>query len=296
MQTKHSSVPEKGNSTKKKILLITVMLIACLILGAIAVTAVMKPKVTGVKSLAAANIKAQSKVKSYHMDGDVDMDISLDNEEYQSIMEKLNLKIPVKMTLSADAGSETAHVIADASVIILGESIPLQTSESYLDMKNRAVYSKTGDSPQWKKSGKQAEQLGFRELVGGIAVIGKTVLENAAYNETEEFYTLTIPAEKTGDLIKDLHLLDRVDLGIADIRDITVEDGEILYNVDKTTLLVSSVELKDVDCRGKGTYEDASVDLKFLINGSFMFSRYNELEESEYMIPAEVTESQTDGD
>lgn len=293
---KHSSVPEKGNNTKKKILLITVMLIACLILGVIAVSAVMKPKVTGVKSLATANIKAQSKVKSYHMDGDVNMDISLDNEEYQSIMEKLNLKIPVKMTLSADAGSETAHVIADASVIILGESIPLQTSESYLDMKNRAVYSKTGDPPKWKKSGKQAEQLGFRELVGGIAIIGKTVLENAAYNETEEFYTLTIPAEKAGDLIKDLHLLDRVDLGIADIRDITVEDGEILYNVDKTTLLVSSVELKEVDCRGKGTYENKSVDLKFLINGSFLFSRYNELEESEYMIPAEVTESQTDGD
>ena len=290
MQMKHSSVPEKGNSTKKKILLIIVMLIACLILGVIAVSAVMKPKVTGVKSLAAANLKAQSKVKSYHMDGDVDMDISLDNEEYQSIMEKLNLKIPVKMTLSADAGSETAHVITDASVIILGESIPLQTSESYLDMKNRAVYSKTGDPPKWKKSGKQAEQLGFRELVGGIAIIGKTVLENAAYNETEEFYTLTIPAEKAGDLIKDLHLLDRVDLGIADIRDITVEGGEILYNVDKTTLLVSSVELKEVDCRGKGTYENKSVDLKFLINGSFLFSRYNELEESEYTIPAEVTE------
>ena len=290
MQMKHSSVPEKGNSTKKKILLIIVMLIACLILGAIAVSAVMKPKVTGVKSLAAANLKAQSKVKSYHMDGDVDMDISLDNEEYQSIMEKLNLKIPVKMTLSADAGSETAHVITDASVIILGESIPLQTSESYLDMKNRAVYSKTGDPPKWKKSGKQAEQLGFRELVGGIAIIGKTVLENAAYNETEEFYTLTIPAEKAGDLIKDLHLLDRVDLGIADIRDITVEGGEILYNVDKTTLLVSSVELKEVDCRGKGTYENKSVDLKFLISGSFLFSRYNELEESEYTIPAEVTE------
>ena len=290
MQMKHSSVPEKGNSTKKKILLIIVMLIACLILGVIAVSAVMKPKVTGVKSLAAANLKAQSKVKSYHMDGDVDMDISLDNEEYQSIMEKLNLKIPVKMTLSADAGSDTAHVITDASVIILGESIPLQTSESYLDMKNRAVYLKTGDPPQWKKSGKQAEQLGFRELVGGIAIIGKTVLENAAYNETEEFYTLTIPAEKAGDLIKDLHLLDRVDLGIADIRDITVEGGEILYNVDKTTLLVSSVELKEVDCRGKGTYENKSVDLKFLINGSFLFSRYNELEESEYTIPAEVTE------
>ena len=194
------------------------------------------------------------------------------------------------MTLSADAGSETAHVITDASVIILGESIPLQTSESYLDMKNRAVYSKTGDPPKWKKSGKQAEQLGFRELVGGIAIIGKTVLENAAYNETEEFYTLTIPAEKAGDLIKDLHLLDRVDLGIADIRDITVEGGEILYNVDKTTLLVSSVELKEVDCRGKGTYENKSVDLKFLISGSFLFSRYNELEESEYTIPAEVTE------
>ena len=162
-------------------------------------------------------------------------------------------------------------------------------------MKNRTVYSKTGDPSQWKKSESQADQLGFKELVGGIAAAGKTVLENATYNETDEFYTLTMPAEKTGDLIKDLHLLDRVDLGIADVSDITVEGGLIIYNVDKKTCLVSSVELKDVDCRGKGTYEDISVDLKFLINGSFRFSRYNELEESEYTIPAEVTESQQAG-
>ena len=280
---------------KKRILIITILSIACLTLCLFAFTTLMRPKVTGVKSLVAANIKAQSKVKNYHMDGDINMDITLDNAEFQSLLGMLNLKLPVKMTLSADAGRETAHVITDANVTILGETVPVQTSELYLDMKNRTVYSKTGDPPQWKKSENQAEQLGFKELVGGIAAAGKTVLENASYNETDEFYTLTIPAEKTGDLIKDLHLLDRVDLGIADVSDITVEGGLIIYNVDKKTCLVSSVELKDVDCRGKGTYEDISVDLKFLINGSFRFSRYNELEESEYTIPAEVTETQPAG-
>ena len=280
---------------KKRILIITILSIACLTLCLFAFTTLMRPKVTGVKSLAAANIKAQSKVKNYHMDGDINMDITLDNAGFQSLLGMLDLKLPVKMTLSADAGRETAHVITDANVTILGETVPVQTSELYLDMKNRTVYSKTGDPPQWKKSENQADQLGFKELVGGIAAAGKTVLENASYNETDEFYTLTIPAEKTGDLIKDLHLLDRVDLGIADVSDITVEGGLIIYNVDKKTCLVSSVELKDVDCRGKGTYEDISVDLKFLINGSFRFSRYNELEESEYTIPAEVTESQQAG-
>ena len=100
-----------------------------------------------------------------------------------------------------------------------------------------------------------------------------------------------MPAEKTGDLINDLHLLNRVDLGIADVSDITVEGGQIVYNVDKTTLLVSSVELKDVNCRGKGTYNGLSVDLRFSVNGAFLFSRYNELEESEYKIPAEVIEN-----
>ena len=280
---------------KKRILIITILSIACLTLCLFAFTTLMRPKVTGVKSLAAANIKAQSKVKNYHMDGDINMDITLDNAEFQSLLGMLDLKLPVKMTLRADAGSETAHVITDASVTILGETVPVRTSELYLDVKNRTVYSKTGDPPQWKKSESQADQLGFKELVGGIAAAGKTVLENATYNETDEFYTLTMPAEKTGDLIKDLHLLDRVDLGIADVSDITVEGGLIIYNVDKKTCLVSSVELKDVDCRGKGTYEDISVDLKFLINGSFRFSRYNELEESEYTIPAEVTESQQAG-
>ena len=222
------------------------------------------------------------------MDGDVNMDIALDYEELPPILDVLDLKLPVNMTLSADAGRDSAHVITDAKVTIFGEAVPVQSSELYLDMKDLAVYSKTGEPPQWKKSGKHADQMGFKELVGGIAVAGKTVLENAAFNETDEFYTLTIPAEKTGDLVKDLHLLDRVDLGIADVKDITVEGGEIVYNVDKTTFLVSSVELRNVDCRGKGTYEDVSVDLKFTINGAFLFSRYNELEKPDYAIPEEV--------
>ena len=285
----NGSVSGKENSRKRRILIITILSILCLILCVVAVTTLMRPKVKGVKSLAAANIKAQSKVKNYHMDGEVNMDITLDYEEAQSILDKLNLKLPVKMTISTDAGGETAHVITDASVTILGETVPVGTSELYLDFKNKAVYSKTGEPPQWKKSENYADQMGFRELVGGITMAGKTVLENASFNETNEFYTLTMPAEKTGDLIRDLHLLDRVDLGIADVSDITVEGGQIIYNVDKTTCRVSSAELRDVECRGKGTYESVSVNLKFLINGSFLFSRYDELEEAEYTISAEVS-------
>ena len=273
---------------KRRALIIAILAVACLTLSLFVFTNVMRPKVTGVKSLVAANIKAQSKVKSYHMDGDVNMDIALDYEELPPILDVLDLKLPVNMNLSADAGRDSAHVITDAKVTIFGEAVPVQSSELYLDMKDLAVYSKTGEPPEWKKSGNHADQMGFKELVGGIAVAGKTVLENAAFNETDEFYTLTIPAEKTGDLVKDLHLLDRVDLGIADVKDITVEGGEIVYNVDKTTFLVSSVELRDVDCRGKGTYEDVSVDLKFTINGAFLFSRYNELEKPDYAIPEEV--------
>ena len=86
----------------------------------------------------------------------------------------------------------------------------------------------------------------------------------------------------------DLNLLERVDLGIADVRDITVEGGQIIYNVDKTTRLVSSVQLKNVDLRGKGVYKGVSADLLFPTNGIFRFSRYNELEDSEYAIPEEI--------
>ena len=286
------SASEKGNSRKKRILIITVVTIACLAICLIAFAAVRGSKVTGVSTLVEANVKAQSKVKSYHMDGDVNMYISLDYDALESLQDKLDLRLPVKMTLSTDAGAETAHVITDASISILGKTVPVQKSELYLDTKNLAVYSRTGESTQWKRSENYADQIGVKELVGGIAIAGKTVLENASFNETDDFYTLTMPAEKTGNLIQSLHFLDRVDLGIADVKDITVEGGQIIYNVDKSTLLVSSVELKDVNCHGKGTYNEASLDLKFLINGTFKFSRYDELEESEYAIPPEVEETQ----
>ena len=128
----------------------------------------------------------------------------------------------------------------------------------------------------------------FKDLAGGLAKLGKTVLDNATFEESEEFYSLIMPAEKAGDFVADLNLLERVDLGFADVRDITVEGGQIIYNVDKTTLLVSSVELKNVDIRGKGTYQDVSANLVFPTNGTIRFSRYNELEDAEYAIPEEV--------
>ena len=269
----------------KKSILIMTLLALCLL----TVTACGHPKIVGVKSLVAANASAQSKVKNYHMDGTVNMDIALDSEVLEDL--PLDPKLPVNMTLAADAGTNTAHVTTEAGVSLFDQSVVLQTTEIYMDMENQVAYTKAGDSQEWEKvddQKEQKEQLGLKELVGGIAIVGKTVLENTTFEESDEFYTLTMPAEKAGNLITDLNLLDSVDVGIADVRDITVEGGQIIYNVDKETLLVSSIQLQDVDVRGTGVYEETSVDLKFPINADFQFSRYNELEEAEYAIPEEV--------
>ena len=277
---------------KRKKLIIAVISVACLVIGCLVlIVACQGPGVTGVKSLVAANAKAQSKVNNSHMAGKVKMDVTLDPEEsglLESLLERVDVKLPVRMTMDTDAGRESAHITTDARVKIAGQSVPVKTAEVYLDIKNTVAYTRTGDSTEWKQKGDEETQLEFRDLAGGLAIAGKTVLENATFEETEESYSLIIPAEKAGDLVADLNLLERVDLGIADVRDITVKGGQIIYNVDKTTLLVSSVELKDVDLRGKGTYQGVSADLLFPTNGTFRFSRYDELEESEYAIPEEV--------
>ena len=277
---------------KNKKLIIAIIAIACVVIGClIFIVACDGPRVTGVKSLVAANVKAQSKVDNYHMDGKVNMDITLDPEQsdlLEDILEHVDIELPVKMTMGTDAGSESAHITTDATVKLFEKTVPVQTAEVYLDIKNTVAYTKTGDSTEWKQTGDEETQLELKDLAGGLAVIGKTVLENATFEETEEYYSLIIPAEKAGDLVADLHLLERVDLGIADVRDITVEGGQIIYNVDKTTRLVSSVELKNVDVRGKGVYKGVSADLLFPTNGIFRFSRYNELEDSEYAIPEEI--------
>ena len=225
------------------------------------------------------------------MDGTVNMDIALDPEQsdlLEDILEHVNIELPVEMTVGTDAGSESAHITTDATVKLFGQSVPVKTAEVYLDIKNTVAYSRSGDSTKWKQTGDEETQLEFKDLAGGLAVVGKTVLDNATFKETEEYYSLIIPAEKAADLVAELNLLERVDLGIADVRDITVEGGQIVYNVDKTTRLVSSVELKDVDVRGKGVYKGVSADLLAPTNGTFRFSRYNELEDSEYAIPEEI--------
>lgn len=277
---------------KNKKLIIAIIAIACVVIGClIFIVACDGPRVTGVKSLVAANVKAQSKVDNYHMDGKVNMDIALDPEQsdlLEDILEHVDIELPVEMTMGTDAGSESAHFTTDATVKLFEKTVPVQTAEVYLDIKNTVAYTKTGDSTEWKQTGDEETQLELKDLAGGLAVIGKTVLENATFEETEEYYSLIIPAEKAGDLVADLNLLERVDLGIADVRDITVEGGQIIYNVDKKTRLVSSVELKNVDVRGKGVYKGVSADLLFPTNGTFRFSRYNELEASEYAIPEEI--------
>lgn len=277
---------------KNKKLIIAIIAVACVVIGClIFVVACDGPRVTGVKSLVAANLKAQSKVDNYHMDGKVNMDITLDPEQsdlLEDILEHVDIELPVKMTVGTDAGSDSAHITTDATVKLFGQSVPVQTAEVYLDIKNTVAYTKTGDSTEWKQTGDEETQLEFKDLAGGLAVVGKTVLDNATFKETEEYYSLIIPAEKAGDLVADLNLLERVELGIADVRDITVEGGQIIYNVDKKTRLVSSVELKNVDVRGKGVYKGVSADLLFPTNGIFRFSRYNELEDSEYAIPGEI--------
>ena len=277
---------------KNKKLIIAIIAIACLVIGGlIFAVACDGPRVTGVKSLVAANLKAQSKVDNYHMDGTVKMDITLDPEQsdlLEDILEHVDIELPVKMTVGTDAGSESAHITTDATVKLFEKTVPVQTAEVYLDIKNTVAYTKTGDSTEWKQTGDEETQLEFKDLAGGLAVVGKTVLDNATFKETEEYYSLIIPAEKAGDLVADLNLLERVELGIADVRDITVEGGQIIYNVDKKTRLVSSVELKNVDVRGKGVYKGVSADLLFPTNGTFRFSRYNELEDSEYAIPGEI--------
>ena len=277
---------------KNKKLIIAIIVIACAVIGClIFVVACDGPRVTGVKSLVAANVKAQSKVDNYHMDGTVNMDIALDPEQsdlLEDILEHVNIELPVEMTVGTDAGSESAHITTDATVKLFGQSVPVKTAEVYLDIKNTVAYSRSGDSTKWKQTGDEETQLEFKDLAGGLAVVGKTVLDNATFKETEEYYSLIIPAEKAADLVAELNLLERVDLGIADVRDITVEGGQIVYNVDKTTRLVSSVQLKNVDLRGKGVYKGVSADLLFPTNGIFRFSRYNELEDSEYAIPEEI--------
>lgn len=280
---------EEQSRNRKKILIIAIVAFACLIVGClIAFAACQSPKVTGVKSLTAANVKAQAGVDSYHIDGAVNMKIVLDSDELQKYLGQVTLKLPVKMKMKADAGTDSAHITTDASVKVFGKTVPVQTAEAYLDFENMVAYTRTGESPKWKKSGDEKEQMAFKDMAGGLAMIGKSIMKNAVFEESEEYYSIVMPAEKAGDLVTSLHLLDRVDLGIADVRDITVEGGQIKYNVDKETRLVSSIELEDVDVRGKGTYEGMSVDLKFPLNGTFRFSRYNELEESEYAIPEEV--------
>ncbi|MBQ6495941.1 MAG: hypothetical protein IJI74_02090 [Firmicutes bacterium] len=277
---------------KRKKLIIVIIAIVCLIvLGLVAAFAFVGPKVTGVKSLVAANMKAQTNVDSYHVDGTVDMTVTFDPDKsgtLQDLLGKVDPKLPVKMTMDMDAGTETAHVTTDASISVFGKTVPVQTAEVYLDLKKMVSYTRTGDSVEWKKSGDEDQEVGFKEMAGGLAIVGKTVAENAVFEETEDFYTLTMQAETAGEFVADLDLFDWVDLGVVDVRDITVEGGQIVYNVDKTTLLVSSIELKDVDLRGRGTYKGVSMDLQFPTDASFQFSRYNELEESEYAIPAEV--------
>ena len=266
----------------------------CLILGLVFVLGLMtacgETSITDGKSLIEANKAAQEKVESFHMDSDIDMDMSMKMDGLEAVLGSSSIEMPMKMEIAMDAGKETAHGTTTADISVLGQSQKVD-AEMYYDLKNGTVYSKTADSSTWTKSEQDMSSI---DLAGNLADISDEILEKAEFSSDDDGYKLTLQAKDLGDSINEMGLLNDINSAGVSLDKFTINEGQIIYTFNKENVNLQKVDMEDIKIDAAGTAQGSTVDLAIDMDGDYEFSKYNQLDPKDYEIPDEVTGGSSD--
>ncbi len=265
---------------KGKLTLLTLALALLLAL----LTACGGANITDAKSLAAANIKAQAAVENHHMDMNMDMTMAIDTERLKEAFGTSSLEMPVLMNVAVDSGRYTAHANTNMNVTIM-EQETKQQAELYLDMKNGITYAKADGVDAWKRA---EETLDMSAMLNSLGRLEDSLLENAIYSESSDAYTLTLSADPMDEVIKDMDLLGSLRSAGLDVETLTVDGGQMVYTIDKNSLLITSIAMKDIDVTASGVLGGTSVDMSIPLDAEVTFSKYGELMPEDYEIPDDV--------
>lgn len=267
-----------------KVRLTVAAALAVLIIGMLSACGDGSPQITDAKSLAAANKTAQEAVENYHMDMNMNMDVTMNLPGLEDMLGSSSIEVPTSMEMRMDSGKETAHANSSMSMTMMGQSMD-QDAEMYIDITNGTAYTKAAGTDTWQKS---ENSIGMTDMTNSLSELGDDIMSEAVFSETEEDYTLTLDAAVLGEAIKEMDLLGSLDAAGMGLEDFSIDGGQLTYIFDKESVLIKKIEMNDVDVKASGDISGSTADMEMPINATFDFSKYNELSAADYEIPADV--------
>ena len=242
------------------------------------------------KSLSDASKKAQESVESFHLDSEVDMDMTFHFSGPGIDASNSKVEMPVEISMDIDSGKETAHGNTNVKMSMMGQSMD-QDSEVYLDLVDKVVYTKAAGSDTWAKTSSESNMT---DVVNCADALSDSVLEKAEFQEDDDEYVLTVAAKDMGDAINDLGFTNDMNTNGLEVQDLNITNGTVTYKFFKDTQLLKSMEMDDVTIDASGVVQGQHVNITIGMDADYDFSKYNEVDASAYEIPAEVTGESTE--
>ena len=278
---------ERGGDMKKHIIKarpLLVLLLLILSVGLITACGKSAPEITGAADLAEANKTAQAEVESYHLDGDIGLEMKLNMEGMESALGTSELSMPINMKMALDSGKESAHGDMTMDLSMLGQSTT-QKAEMYIDIKNGVTYTKQEGASSWTES---SQQMDLTAMAPNFESLGEDVLKQAEFSEEENDYVLKLDANVMESIITENGLLEQMDLEAMELKDLKITGGNVVYRFDKDTALVKNILMEGVTISAGGNTSGMDFDIDMTMDTDMAFSKYNELKPEDYQIPDEV--------
>lgn len=235
---------------------------------------------------------------NYHMDVDIDMNMDMgfsDPEtaaQLEAYLGTKTIEIPVDMEISMDVGKETAHGDLDLAMSMLGEKIK-QSGEMYIDAKEGYSYTKMEDEDEWSKSSIE-DNATFTQLFSKEDM-EKVDWDKLKFEKTDNGYVVTGSAEDLGDSFMGDSTSAYLDS--FDVDDFKLDGGDVKFVFDKqcrlTEAQIEGLTMKGSADMGSGM---GDMDCTIVMDCTFEYSKFNEIDAEKYEIPKEVINGADEGD
>lgn len=201
----------------------------------------------------------KQKTENCRIGGTLDMTIST---EYSGT----SFEMPINVKVDMETTKEVGHGKLNMDMELLGQK-QSQESEVYVDNQKKVTYTKTDG--KWSKSEGSSS-------IGNISnEESLESLKNFKFAETKEGYTLT----GTLKTLKESGIFDSI--GMKELENVKMEDGEIIYSFNKDCQ-ITRVQMKDV----KMSISEQGTDGSATINADLKITDHGKVKDIE--IPAEA--------
>ena len=281
---------------KKYVKIFALMMSLVLVIGVLSACSLMGPK--NAKECFEKNLSASTGLESYHMDVDMEMGMNMSFSDptmaaqFEEVMGVKAFDIPIDVTMNVDVGKETAHADMDMNVSMLGQKMS-EKGEMYLDVKEGCSYTKTDSDDGWTKSDLEDGDM-FTQL------FDEKDLENVdwdkmEFKKTDDGYVVTGPVEAFGDgFITDS---TSAYLDDVDVDDFSLDGGDVEFKFNKKCVMTEA-SIKDLKMTGKSDVGEGmgDMDTTVTLDATFEYSKFNEVDEDDYVIPKKVVKDAEEGD